>query len=268
MPTNLQFVPQNQFTFGTDGSIQITPQSLGIFDSLVPSNTGISSYTLTNEPLTNLQEYMQQSKNFFGIGDDSSGSNNNNATALGFNIPTLQLGLGALNALAGMYNSWNMNKLAKQQFNLQKDTIAISSVGCSIFLEKFFNLDNISRFYRIRGNVDSFAVYGEMAVAYQLSGFLSGSAHSQAEYGVHREVMTEDAPCAPVSEYGKAKLEFGKRAEELCRKSGMEYVHCRIFSVYGPGDHPWSLVNSCIRTFEEGGCMKLGECTQKWNLHY
>lgn len=27
------------------------------------------------------------------------------------------------------------------EFNIQKDTIAISSVGCSIFLEKFFNLD-------------------------------------------------------------------------------------------------------------------------------
>lgn len=27
------------------------------------------------------------------------------------------------------------------EFNLQQDTIAISSVGCSIFLEKFFNLD-------------------------------------------------------------------------------------------------------------------------------
>lgn len=121
MPTNLQFVPQNQFTFGTDGSIQITPQSLGMFNSLVPSGVGTSSYALTDVPLTNLQEYMEQSKNFFGIGDDSSGSNNN--TALGFNIPTLQLGLGALNSLAGMYNSWNMNKLAQQQFNLQKDVL-------------------------------------------------------------------------------------------------------------------------------------------------
>lgn len=122
MPTNLQFVPQNQFTFGTDGSIQITPQSLGMFNSLIPSNTGIDSYTLANEPLTSLQEYMQQTKNFFGIEDDSAGSNNND-TVLGFNIPTLQLGLGALNSLAGMYNSWNMNKLAKQQFNLQKDVL-------------------------------------------------------------------------------------------------------------------------------------------------
>lgn len=122
MPINLQFVPQNQFTFGTDGSIQITPQSLGMFDSLVPSGTGTSSYTLTDVPLTNLQEYMEQSKNFFGIGDDSSGSNNNN-TALGFNIPTFKLGLDALTSLAGMYNSWNMNKLAQQQFNLQKDVL-------------------------------------------------------------------------------------------------------------------------------------------------
>lgn len=121
MSTNLQFIPQNQFTFGTGSGIQITPQLLRTFNSLIPSNIGVSSYTLANEPSINLQEYTQQPKNF-GIGDNSSGSNNNN-TALGFNIPTLQLGLGALNALAGMYNSWNMNKLAKQQFNLQKDVL-------------------------------------------------------------------------------------------------------------------------------------------------
>lgn len=123
MPINLQFVPQNQFTFGTDGSIQITPQSLGMLDSLVPSGAGTSSYNLTDKPLTSLQEYMEQSKNFFGIGDDSSGSNNNNDTTLGFNIPTFKLGLDALTSLAGMYNSWNMNKLAQQQFDLQKDVL-------------------------------------------------------------------------------------------------------------------------------------------------
>lgn len=123
MPTNLQFIPQNQFTFGTDMGIQITPQSLGTFDSLVPSNVGVSSYTLANEPLIKLQGNVQQLKNLFGIGDNSSGSNNNNNPTLGFNVPTLQLGLNALNALAGMYNSWNMNKLAKQQFNLQKDAL-------------------------------------------------------------------------------------------------------------------------------------------------
>ena len=48
----------------------------------------------------------------------------------------------------------------------------------------------------------------------------------------------------------------------------MDYIHARIFSVYGPGDHPWSLVQSCLRTWKQGGEMKLGECTQWWNFLY
>ncbi len=49
---------------------------------------------------------------------------------------------------------------------------------------------------------------------------------------------------------------------------GMEYVHARIFSVYGPNDHPYALIPSCIRTFLAGGIMELSECTQQWNyLH-
>ncbi|HJC46574.1 MAG TPA: NAD(P)-dependent oxidoreductase [Candidatus Lachnoclostridium pullistercoris] len=91
---------------------------------------------------------------------------------------------------------------------------------------------------------------------------------SQAEYGICRELTAEDHPCHPVSEYGRAKLEFGRQAEELCRKCSMKYIHARIFSVYGPGDHPWSLVSSCLAAFSAGGHMELGECTQKWNFLY
>lgn len=91
---------------------------------------------------------------------------------------------------------------------------------------------------------------------------------SQAEYGSCREQTAEDHPCRPVSEYGKAKLEFGTQAAALCRELSMEYIHARIYSVYGPGDHPWSLVNSCLETFSAGGHMELGECTQKWNFLY
>ena len=90
---------------------------------------------------------------------------------------------------------------------------------------------------------------------------------SQSEYGICSDVMREDGKCSPVSEYGKAKLKFGRQAEEFC-KGNMEYVHCRIFSVYGPGDHPWSLVNTCLKTFSQGKHMELGECTQKWNFLY
>lgn len=97
---------------------------------------------------------------------------------------------------------------------------------------------------------------------------------SQAEYGIHKEAMTEELICNPISEYGKAKVEFGKNAANLVQKwrlegdLPMEFIHTRIFSIYGPGDHPWSLVESCIDAFTSGKELRLGECTQQWNYLY
>lgn len=91
---------------------------------------------------------------------------------------------------------------------------------------------------------------------------------SQAEYGIHNSRITEETPCNPVSEYGKAKADFANLAKELCKSRKMEYIHTRIFSVYGPGDHPWSLVSTCLDTWRRGGHMELGECTQQWNFLY
>ena len=97
---------------------------------------------------------------------------------------------------------------------------------------------------------------------------------SQAEYGIHKEALSEVTDCSPVSEYGKAKLDFLKQATEMTSQwqqegiSSMEYIHARIFSVYGPGDHPWSLVESCLRAFGRGEYISLGECTQMWNFLY
>lgn len=96
---------------------------------------------------------------------------------------------------------------------------------------------------------------------------------SQAEYGVCQEVMEEAAPLKPVSEYGKAKADFGRQAMETVKRwegqgEGIRYLHARIFSVYGPGDHTGSLVESCLRTFWAGEYISLGECTQQWNYLY
>lgn len=89
---------------------------------------------------------------------------------------------------------------------------------------------------------------------------------SQAEYGIVDGVMGEDISCHPVSEYGKDKLEVCRRAGEDAKALGIDYIHARIFSVYGPGDHPWSLVSTCLDTFLKGGRMELGACTQQWNF--
>lgn len=93
--------------------------------------------------------------------------------------------------------------------------------------------------------------------------FFSGS---QAEYGPVYGMTTEDTPCRPILEYGKCKLRVCQTAPELARELGMTYVHARYFSVYGPNDHPYTLIPSCIRCFLSGGTMELSECTNKWNF--
>jgi len=91
---------------------------------------------------------------------------------------------------------------------------------------------------------------------------------SQAEYGFHSTKMTEETECMPKSAYGEAKLNMRYEGEALCRKLGLTYIHGRIFSAYGPGDHPWTLVESCIDAFREDKKISLGACTQLWNFLY
>ncbi len=91
---------------------------------------------------------------------------------------------------------------------------------------------------------------------------------SQAEYGLRSSLTDEEAPCKPTSPYGQAKLEVRYHAEELCAELSMDYGHVRIFSVYGPGDHPWSLISSCVKAFRNGQKMELSSCTQLWNFLY
>lgn len=91
---------------------------------------------------------------------------------------------------------------------------------------------------------------------------------SQAEYGVHDALMNEETGCRPTSPYGEAKLKVRIEAEALCRKLSMDYGHARIFSTYGIGDHPWSLLSTCVNTFLSGGVMEMGACTQDWNFMY
>lgn len=93
--------------------------------------------------------------------------------------------------------------------------------------------------------------------------FISGS---QAEYGKVNGKISEDTPCRPVLEYGINKLRVCRAAPQICQELGMEYVHSRFFSVYGPNDHPYTLIPSCIRCFLAGDTMKLSECRNMWNF--
>lgn len=96
-------------------------------------------------------------------------------------------------------------------------------------------------------------------------------AGSRVEYGViedGRGVMTEEMECSPVNEYGKAKLEFFRQAVPVCERYGMNFCHLRFFSVYGYGDHPWSIISTLVRELPRGGRVSLSACRHEWNFMY
>ncbi len=92
-------------------------------------------------------------------------------------------------------------------------------------------------------------------------------AGSRVEYGITADgTMEESMECHPVNEYGKAKLAFFEQAKQLCRELQLTYYHLRFFSVYGKGDHPWSIISTLTRELPEGKTVSLSACRHRWNF--
>ena len=110
--------------------------------------------------------------------------------------------------------------------------------------------------------------YTAMRVARQLGCGLFVDAGSQAEYGTVTDIITEETPCNPFSDYGEAKLQVWNEGKVLCKELGLKYIHLRIFSVFGENDHPYTLVMSLIQKMLRNEPMDLSPCTQNWNYIY
>lgn len=93
-------------------------------------------------------------------------------------------------------------------------------------------------------------------------------AGSRVEYGLTDGIMSEDRECAPINQYGKAKWEFYQKAAPLCKELGLHYFHLRFFSVYGSGDHPWSIISTLVRELPQGKSVSLSACLHQWNFMY
>ena len=87
---------------------------------------------------------------------------------------------------------------------------------------------------------------------------------SRSEYG-QTGTMSENTECVPADAYGRWKLRFYEHAYDFCEDASIEYLHYRIFSVTGVGDHEWSLVSSACRRFLDDRRMEFGPCLQLWN---
>ena len=119
--------------------------------------------------------------------------------------------------------------------------------------------------------VDSFEIFKNVSTMGCKKFIFSGS---QAEYGVCKQEIREDTICNPISEYGKAKFDFMNLAKDWLFQeyqhgnTTMQYIHTRIFSVYGPEEHKGSLIESCISAFSNDEKIALSPCSQLWNYIY
>lgn len=127
-----------------------------------------------------------------------------------------------------------------------------------------------------RGEIDSDTIHSENVInslkcagtALKLGCKVFLDAGSRAEYGIVEGVMREDIDCNPITAYGKAKLEFYRATEKMMKENMVTYYHLRIFSVYGDGDHPWSLISMLTRDLSRGKKVSLSPCLHKWNYMY
>lgn len=91
---------------------------------------------------------------------------------------------------------------------------------------------------------------------------------SQAEYGVYDGLIDENTPCNPFTEYGKGKLAMKQEGFKLSEEIGLKYLHLRIFSTFGEGDHPYTLFMNAVSKMLYNEPLDLSPCTQNWNFLY
>lgn len=94
-------------------------------------------------------------------------------------------------------------------------------------------------------------------------------AGSQAEYGVvHGAAREEETRPYPFMMYGAAKLAAYHMGRLVAAQEGIAFVWSRIYSVYGVGENPGTLVNYVIDTLQKGEVPELSPCENMWNFMY
>lgn len=91
---------------------------------------------------------------------------------------------------------------------------------------------------------------------------------SQAEYGYQTSLTDESAVCQPFTAYGRAKLATMTECSRYAKRLEIRYLHLRIFSIYGPGDHPYTLISQCVDKMIRNEAIDLTEGSQTWNFLY
>lgn len=91
---------------------------------------------------------------------------------------------------------------------------------------------------------------------------------SALEYGEIDGDLREDSTPVPTTLYGRSKLAGTLRVSRICRASGLRGLTARLFTVYGPGEHPGRLLPSLLRTARTGEPLELTSGDQERDFVY
>ncbi len=91
---------------------------------------------------------------------------------------------------------------------------------------------------------------------------------SQAEYGIHEGRLEERQVARPETIYGVAKHSLCLLARKYCELVYMRYLWLRLFSTYGPKDHPNHMLPTLIEVLLDGRCPALTPGEQQWDYLY
>ena len=105
-------------------------------------------------------------------------------------------------------------------------------------------------------------------LAYELGCSVFVGAGSQSEFGHVEGVLHPSLPCNPDNGYGIAKLDAGRMSRLECNKLGIRHEWCRIVSLYGPFDAPYTMVMSGIIKMLKGEKAQYTKGEQVWDYIY
>ena len=91
---------------------------------------------------------------------------------------------------------------------------------------------------------------------------------SQAEYGPHDGLISEETLTSPSTLYGAAKLACGHLSFALARRLRLSAAWARLFSIYGPGERSGSLIPDLARALRQGLSFPLGDGNGRWDYLY
>ena len=91
---------------------------------------------------------------------------------------------------------------------------------------------------------------------------------SQAEYGIKNQRISEEENLNPITLYGKEKVKAFYFLKKFCEENHIIYQWMRLFSAYGPHDHPGWFIPSVITKIIKGESPKLTAGDQVWDYLY